>query len=73
MMSKKQWFVLLCVQFVYLLLGAAIFLDIESTEENIRREEEAEERREIAGKRNIIIITCLQHVCLSSAVIRRYL
>lgn len=71
MMSKKQWFVLLCVQFVYLLLGAAIFLDIESTEEKIRREEEAEERKEIAGKSSTqlslrISVTSVYQTCIIS-------
>ncbi|KAJ3658995.1 hypothetical protein Zmor_010705 [Zophobas morio] len=36
MMSKKQWFVVLCIFIVYLLLGAAIFHIIESDEERER-------------------------------------
>ncbi|CAH1159851.1 unnamed protein product [Phaedon cochleariae] len=44
MMSKKQWFVLLCLFILYLLLGASIFFYIESQEEIRRSISEAKER-----------------------------
>ncbi|RZC34345.1 open rectifier potassium channel protein 1 [Asbolus verrucosus] len=34
MMSKKKWFIVLCLFIIYLLLGAGIFYTIESEEEN---------------------------------------
>ncbi|CAG9857311.1 unnamed protein product [Phyllotreta striolata] len=47
MMSKKQWFVLLCLFILYLLLGASIFYYIESQEERIQHAKESRERRYI--------------------------
>ncbi|CAH0561130.1 unnamed protein product [Brassicogethes aeneus] len=48
-MSRKQWFLLLCLFSIYLLMGASIFYVIESKEEFLRMERENEERREIEG------------------------
>ncbi|KAF5277616.1 hypothetical protein FQA39_LY06109 [Lamprigera yunnana] len=43
MMSKKQWFVLLCVYVIYLLLGASVFHEVESNKE---KREQLEDKRE---------------------------
>ncbi|XP_074039309.1 open rectifier K[+] channel 1 isoform X2 [Leptinotarsa decemlineata] len=45
MMSKKQWFVLLCLFIIYLLLGASIFFYVESQEEIKRTTEDYHERQ----------------------------
>lgn len=50
MMSKKQWFVLLCLFTIYLLLGASIFFYVESEEETKKSVLELEERQIIEGK-----------------------
>lgn len=47
MMSKKQWFVLLCLFILYLLLGASIFFYIESQEEVIKQKYDIRERQYI--------------------------
>ncbi|CAH1281167.1 unnamed protein product [Diabrotica balteata] len=47
MMSKTQWFVLLCLFILYLLLGASIFYYVESQEELIKFKSEVRERRRI--------------------------
>ncbi|XP_056648839.1 open rectifier potassium channel protein 1 isoform X1 [Diorhabda sublineata] len=47
MMSKKQWFVLLCLFILYLLLGASIFFYIESQEEVIKQKFDIRERQYI--------------------------
>ncbi|XP_060520773.1 open rectifier potassium channel protein 1 [Cylas formicarius] len=45
-MSKRQWFVLLCIFVLYLLVGASIFFYVESKEEfNKNRKERAEKKR----------------------------
>ncbi|KAK4887163.1 hypothetical protein RN001_003434 [Aquatica leii] len=44
MMSKKQWFVLLCVYVIYLLLGASVFHEVESTKELREQKEDKKER-----------------------------
>lgn len=49
-MSKKQWFVLLCMYVVYLCLGASVFHEVESREEMKAQEEDRRERIEIEGK-----------------------
>lgn len=49
MMSKKQWFVLLCLFVLYLLLGASIFYYIESQEEEIKHRNDVRERQYIEG------------------------
>ncbi|CAG9762415.1 unnamed protein product [Ceutorhynchus assimilis] len=46
-MSKKQWFVLLCLYVMYILAGAAIFFYIEAKEEHKRASEEIAERKNI--------------------------
>lgn len=48
-MSKKQWFVLLCLFIVYLLLGAIVFHEIEKVEEKKRLKDERLEREQIQG------------------------
>lgn len=50
MMSKTQWCVLLCLFWIYLLVGAFIFFFIESQEELKRFEAEREETQIIEGK-----------------------
>lgn len=52
MVSKKQFFVLLCIYVGYMLAGAGIFLHWEIPEEQARRKLEREERREIEGKKS---------------------
>lgn len=47
MMSKKQWFVLLCVYVAYLLLGAAVFQEVESDKEYKEQKENRKERNAI--------------------------
>nr|CAI5832822.1 unnamed protein product [Callosobruchus analis] len=47
MMSKKQWLLVLCLFLIYLLLGAAIFLLLEETEEKNRIEQDKHKRRQI--------------------------
>lgn len=47
MMSKKQWFVLLCLYIIYLLLGASFYYQIESRAERERKSVERIERKEI--------------------------
>lgn len=54
MMSKKQWFVLLCIFWLYLLLGASIFFYVESQEELQKQFDDTEDRKIIAGKLCII-------------------
>lgn len=49
-MNKKQWFVLLCLFVVYLLLGAGIFYNDEYQQESIRLEKERTEKRKIEGR-----------------------
>lgn len=49
MMSKKQWFVLLCLFIIYLLLGAIIFHEIEKDEEEKRIKDERKEKERIEG------------------------
>lgn len=49
MMSKKQWFVVLCIFIVYLLLGAAIFHIIESDEERERNLIDLRLRDDLSG------------------------
>lgn len=49
-MSKKQWFVLLCLYVIYLLAGAAIFYYIEAKEEHNRAHEELEERKTLESE-----------------------
>ncbi|KAF5271176.1 hypothetical protein FQR65_LT05320 [Abscondita terminalis] len=44
MMSKKQWFVLLCVYVIYLLLGASVFHEVESAKEIREKKEDKKER-----------------------------
>ncbi|XP_030760968.1 open rectifier potassium channel protein 1 isoform X2 [Sitophilus oryzae] len=46
-MSKKQWFVVLCLYVLYLLAGAAIFFFIESREEHRRADDDKEEKIEL--------------------------
>lgn len=48
-MSKKQWFVLLCLFIIYLLLGAIIFHEFEKDAEEKRLREEREEKVIIEG------------------------
>lgn len=50
MMSKKQWFVLLCLFTIYLLLGASIFFYVESEEEIKKSVLDLEERQIIEGE-----------------------
>ncbi|XP_018560904.1 open rectifier potassium channel protein 1 [Anoplophora glabripennis] len=45
MMSKKQWFVLLCLFSIYLLLGASIFFYVESEEETRKGVVELEDKQ----------------------------
>lgn len=54
MMSKKQWFVLLCIFWLYLLLGASIFFYVESQEELRKQFQDLEEKQIIGGKLNFI-------------------
>ncbi|KAF2905667.1 hypothetical protein ILUMI_00506 [Ignelater luminosus] len=49
MMSKKQWFSLLCIHMCYILFGATIFYLVESAEEEKRLFEEENERYAIEG------------------------
>lgn len=49
MMSKKQWFILLGLIIVYLLLGACFFYQTETRAETTRRRAEREKRTEIEG------------------------
>ncbi|KAF7269126.1 hypothetical protein GWI33_017816 [Rhynchophorus ferrugineus] len=46
-MSKKQWFVVLCLFVLYLLAGAAIFFYVESQEEHKRAEIQTSEKKEL--------------------------
>lgn len=48
-MSKKQWFVLLGLLIIYILLGACFFYTVETKEEARVREIEREERKVIEG------------------------
>lgn len=50
MMSKKQWFVLLCIFWLYLLLGASIFFYVESQEELRKQFQDLEEKQIIGGE-----------------------
>lgn len=50
MMSKKQWFVLLCIFWLYLLLGASIFFYVESQEEIRGQIEDLHEKQIIGGE-----------------------
>ncbi|KAG5892030.1 hypothetical protein JTB14_029660 [Gonioctena quinquepunctata] len=50
MMSKKQWFVLLGLFIIYLLLGASIFFYVEAQEEIKRNNEDSRERQIIQGE-----------------------
>lgn len=58
-MSFRKWFVLLCLEISYLLLGAGFFYQIESLEETNRLEVEREERREIEGWFTRIVVIIL--------------
>lgn len=49
MMSKMQWFVLLCAYVIYLLLGATVFHEVEKRQEENMRTENRKERIEIEG------------------------
>lgn len=49
-MSKKQWFVLLCMYIIYLLLGASVFHEVEKREELKALIETKRDRHEIEGK-----------------------
>lgn len=55
MMSKKQWFVLLCIFWLYLLLGASIFFYVESQEELRKQFEDLEEKHIIGGELTLIV------------------
>lgn len=50
MMSKRQWFSLLCIFMCYILFGATVFYLVESAEEDRRLLEEENERHAIEGK-----------------------
>lgn len=50
MMTKKRWFALLCVFWLYLLLGASIFFYVESQEELRGQFEDLQERQIIGGE-----------------------
>lgn len=50
MLTKKQFFVLLSIYILYMLVGAAIFYHIEGMEEAAKREEDRRERQEIEGE-----------------------
>ncbi|KAJ3630765.1 hypothetical protein MTP99_011939 [Tenebrio molitor] len=49
MMSKKQWFAVLCIFILYLCLGAGIYHIVETEEENKRLEEDNLEKSRLGG------------------------
>lgn len=54
MMSKTQWFAVLCLFWIYLLVGAFIFFFIESQEELKRLTDEIEDREILEGRLRVL-------------------